>query len=225
MSYLLIILAATVLPGLFFVWLINYFDRFNREPANVIFKLFLAGLATPLPAVILEYILAPFISSTLINAFVGVAMPEEGVKLALILYFIKRNKSFDEILDGAVYAIAVSMGFAVTENIMYVFGSSNPFSLALIRSFTAIPLHALAAGFMGLAVARKKIESSGSVAGAYLTAVAIHGAYDYFLMEPLIPSFFSIILVIVLWIVLVKKIRKARRDDFIAGRFFHHDNG
>jgi RsiW-degrading membrane proteinase PrsW (M82 family) len=209
----------------------NYFDRFNREPVSLLVKLFGMGMLTPLPAVIVEYIALPLISrlppgqAVPLQAFLGIAVPEEGVKLLVLLWFINKSRDFDEILDGAVYAVAISMGFAVCENFLYVLNSSNPLAIALMRSFTAIPLHALAAGYMGLAIARSKLEKEGRIFLSYLVAVLIHGSYDYILMEPRIPSVLAVLLLVVLWPLLIKKIRKARIDDFRAGRFFHYDKG
>lgn len=224
--YGLYIILAAVLPCLFFIWLMGHFDRFRKEPKLLILKLFAVGLVTPLIASLLEGITIPLcgvLPPGLVipaQAFLGIAVVEEGVKLAAMILILRRRKEFDEILDGAVYAIAVSMGFALVENIMYVFGSEAPMAVALIRGFTAVPLHALAAGFMGLAIAREKIESKGSIAGAFVIAVIIHGAYDWFLMDQRLPNILIYPLLIAGWWLLIRAIRKARKDDILAGRHF-----
>ena len=222
----LFIILAAVLPCLFFIWLLGHFDRFRKEPKLLILKLFALGLVTPIAASLLEAITLPLcglLPSGLIipaEAFLGIAFVEEGVKLAAMLLILRRRREFDEVLDGAVYAIAVSMGFALVENIMYVFGSEAPMTVAMIRGFTAVPLHALAAGFMGLAIAREKIESKGSIAGAFLVAVIIHGAYDWFLMDQRLPNVLILPLLIAGWWLLIRAIKKARKDDILAGRHF-----
>lgn len=222
----LYIILAAVLPCLFFIWLLGHFDRFRKEPKLLILKLFALGLVTPIVASLLEAITLPLcglLPSGIVipaEAFLGIAFVEEGVKLAAMLLILRRRREFDEVLDGAVYAIAVSMGFALVENIMYVFGSEAPMAVAMIRGFTAVPLHALAAGFMGLAIAREKIESKGSIAGAFIVAVIIHGAYDWFLMDERLPNILIMPLLIAGWWLLIRAIKKARKDDILAGRHF-----
>ncbi len=165
--YGIYIILAAVIPCFFYIWLLDRFDRFKREPRLLILKLFTAGLVTPLAALLLEMVSIPLCEllpegiTIPAQAFLGIAVVEEGVKMAALVMIVRKRKEFDEILDGAVYAVAVAMGFALLENIMYVFGSDTPMSVAMIRGFTAVPLHALAGGFMGLAYARDKIESRG----------------------------------------------------------------
>jgi RsiW-degrading membrane proteinase PrsW (M82 family) len=224
--YGLYIILAAVLPSLFYIRLLDYFDRFKREPRILIFKLFAAGLATPLLAMLLEMISIPLCEllpegiTIPAQAFLGIAVVEEAVKMTALVLIVRNRKEFDEILDGAVYAVAVAMGFALLENIMYVFGSEAPMSVALIRGLTAVPLHALAGGFMGLAYARDKIESRGGLSSAFLIAVLIHGAYDWFLMDSRLPGFLIYPLLIIGWWMLVRALRKARKDDILAGSHF-----
>ncbi|RKX73327.1 MAG: hypothetical protein DRP49_07660 [Spirochaetes bacterium] len=224
--YGIYIILAAVIPCFFYIWLLDRFDRFKREPRILIFKLFAAGLVTPLAAMLLEMVsiplceLLPLGISIPAQAFLGIAVVEEGVKMAALVMIVRKRKEFDEVLDGAVYAVAVAMGFALLENIMYVFGSDSAMSVALIRGFTAVPLHALAGGFMGLALARDKIESKGGVSAAFLIAVLIHGAYDWFLMDNRLPGYLIYPLLIAGWWLLIRALRKARKDDILAGRHF-----
>lgn len=224
--YSVYIVLAAILPCFFFIWLLNRFDRFKKEPRILILKLFIAGLVTPLIALLIEWVSIPLcnvLPAGLVvpaQAFIGIAVVEEGVKLAALVWIVTKRKEFDEILDGAVYAVAVSMGFALLENIMYVFGSETPMSVALVRGFTAVPLHALAGGFMGLALGRDKIESKGGISGAFLVAVIIHGAYDWFLMDYRLPNQLIYPLLIIGWWLLIRALRKARKDDILSGRHF-----
>ena len=63
-------------------------------------------------------------------------------------------KEFDEPTDGMVYGVIASLGFATLENIYYVYVLKDYFettsmTLAIVRSFSAIPAHALFGAFMG----------------------------------------------------------------------------
>ncbi|RKX70068.1 MAG: hypothetical protein DRP60_16050, partial [Spirochaetes bacterium] len=57
--YGIYIILAAVIPCFFYIWLLDRFDRFKREPRILILKLFAAGLVTPLAAMLLEMVSIP----------------------------------------------------------------------------------------------------------------------------------------------------------------------
>ncbi|MDF1569899.1 MAG: PrsW family intramembrane metalloprotease [Spirochaetaceae bacterium] len=227
----IIIILASVLPPIIFIGVADRFDHYKKEPRKVLLRLFAAGVVMPLAALVLELVLVPL--SRMIpgglaipaEAFLGIALPEEGVKLTALFLIIRRRKEFDEVLDGAVYGIAVAMGFALLENILYVMGSGTPMAAALLRGITAIPLHAAAGGFMGLALARDRIDSKGSIGLALLVAVLIHGIYDLILLHPLLPDMLIFPVLIAGWWLLINRMKRARKDDFNAGRHYRPKGG
>ena len=227
----IIIILASVLPPIIFIGAVDRFDHDKKEPRKVLLRLFAAGVVMPLAALVLELALVP-LSRMIPNplsipaeAFLGIALPEEGVKLMALFLIIRRRREFDEVLDGAVYGITVAMGFALLENIIYVMGSGTPMAAALLRGITAVPLHAAAGGFMGLALARDRIESKGSISLALLTAVIIHGIYDLILLHPVLPDILIFAVLIAGWWVLIIRMKQARRDDFNAGRHYRPNGG
>ena len=60
-------------------------------------------------------------------AFWGAAIPEEAAKLLMLWLVLRRNRHFDENMDGIVYAVCVSLGFAAVENVEYLFANSESF--------------------------------------------------------------------------------------------------
>ena len=103
-------------------------------------------------------------------------------------YFAQARKAFNEPFDGIVYAVMVSMGFAATENIVYVFESG--FETALLRAITAIPAHATFGILMGYFMGKAKFSNNKIVLNltGLLLAVIFHGAYDFFLFIDFIPG-------------------------------------
>ena len=70
----------------------------------------------------------------------------EGVfKACVIIFYCTRKTAFDEPMDGLIYGVAASLGFAAYENISYVlyYEKGPSFDIAIVRAFTAIPMHAL----------------------------------------------------------------------------------
>jgi RsiW-degrading membrane proteinase PrsW (M82 family) len=89
----------------------------------------------------------PFLERSLLSAFIGVALVEEGVKYLGARLFSYRNRAYDEIYDGVIYCVCVSLGFATVENILYVMQTGV--STAVIRAVTAVPAHTIFAIVMG----------------------------------------------------------------------------
>lgn len=213
------VLIITALPCLLFIALIHHFSRRKRDSDILRLKLLGEGFIAPIAASIIELItfkLCDYFPEELIipaRAFLGVAVVEEGIKLAVVLMVARRQTDYNEFIDGPIYAITAAMGFALLENIIYVFSSQAPMAIALLRSITAVPLHALAGGFMGLAIAHEKIESIHRIAGAFLISVLIHGLYDWFLWDDKISNLLIFPLLVVGWLILGWILNRGRKRD------------
>lgn len=196
MSYLLI--ALTLAPAVAISGYIYWRDKFDREPLRLMLWCFIGGCISVIPTLGLELgagilinMIPTHLPVILIKAFIGVAFIEEGCKLIFLRTFAYKSKHFDEPYDGITYAVMVSMGFATIENFLYVFDSDMPLRLALLRMFTAVPAHATFAILMGYFVGMAKFK--GRNKGLYiiiglLAATLFHGAYDYFLMQKILPE-------------------------------------
>ncbi len=209
------------IPSLFLVIFFYRKDSQKKEPAPLILKTFLLGFISVLPAALIEIFIAPFLmssshlASALYKAFIIAAIVEEGIKFSVIKLFIFNRQEFDEVADGILYTITVSLGFAFFENLFYSFGS---ITVLLLRGLTAVPLHAAASGIMGYFIGKSKFESRGYLEIGFLSAVAIHGLYDFFLFYGGILSLTVLPLLIAAGIVLLKLYRKALRADRYYGR-------
>ncbi len=114
---------------------------------------------------------------------------------------------------------------SIMENILYVLGGG--WTTALLRAFTAVPMHALCSGMMGFYIGQAKFASSKDQEnrlqkrGLWI-AVGIHGSYDFLLfivpLHGLIPAFGVIPILIGNYIALRKKIKSARDEDKKLGR-------
>ena len=123
-----------------------------------------------------------------IKAFFVVALVEEFSKYLIVRFAAQRNKEFNEPYDGIVYAVAVSMGFAALENVLYVY--SYGFETGLFRAFTAVPAHATFAILMGYYMGKAKFSENRFLLNMIGLGVAtlFHGAYDFFLFINFVPG-------------------------------------
>ena len=134
----------------------------------MLFQLFFFGVFSAVPLVMLREYLTSFpeqnifhlISSSAVLIIV-LAILEELVKALALIAGVEINKQwFDRLEDGFEYALAVALGFAFTENIMYFFiiytdaGFSVDLAMNyLIRSFVTMMGHVLFTGAFGFAYA------------------------------------------------------------------------
>ncbi|MCW0180797.1 PrsW family intramembrane metalloprotease [Zavarzinia sp.] len=186
----LIMIGAALLPALVLLVYFVTSDRFP-EPKRAILGTFFLGLATALPilAIVLplgaaiEPLIADPFALAAARAFLLAAIPEEAFKLAVLLLYCRRHKAFDEPMDGLVYGVAASLGFAALENLLYVIGGGDGWlGIALIRALSAVPGHAMLGAIMGFYVARAHFEPQRAgqlIAAALLVPIALHGFYDF----------------------------------------------
>ena len=198
---------------IFTIILYIYFqDKYEKEPKGLLILGFLLGAILSIIIVTVIYIitgkLIPLtdeysIWQQFIQAFVVVALSEEFSKYIIVKYFAQPRKAFNEPYDGIIYAVMVSMGFACTENIMYVL--QGGYTTAFLRAITAVPAHATFGILMGYYMGKAKFSGNRfmlNMAGLFL-AVLFHGAYDFFLFIGFIPgisigAFVSLIIAVVL---------------------------
>jgi protease PrsW len=211
-----IILAA--LPA---VVLLVYFyrqDKARPEPLGLIWKGVLFGFVAVIPAIIAELCLAmispPGILGIIFKAFVIAALVEESIKYFFIKSFLFRNAKFDECIDGILYAVCVSLGFAFVENVVYGLRDRNAL---IIRAFTAVPMHAVATGIMGYYLGRAKVTKTEGpdllAAKGLKYAVLVHGFYDLFLFIGGLVSLVSLAILGGGWVVLRRLIKDAKEID------------
>jgi len=145
-----------------------------------------------------------FFFTIFFEAFIVAGLCEEYIKLLIIRHYAYYKSSFNGVMDGIIYTVVVSMGFACMENIIYVMNSS--WHNAIARGFTAVPLHAVCSGLMGYYIGQAKLaktkeEEKSLIYKGLWQAVAIHGLYDFLLMySEAIGTKFSVLIVpLILW--------------------------
>ena len=221
MLLMLLNILLAVVPALLFVLYFYRRDSQKREPVLLIWKIFILGFFSVIPAVVIELFLEPFTQlpyfyqSIFAKAFIVAALVEEGIKLVVVMLFVYNRSEFDEITDGIVYTITASLGFACFENILY---STGGLSTVLLRAFSAVPLHALASGVMGYYIGMTKFRHRTVIIKGLLVAVIIHGLYDFLLFTNTALAFLVIPLLLVCWFILNRRIKEALKLDRMSGR-------
>lgn len=166
----ILLVVAALVPAIVLCVYIFIKDRVEKEPIGLLLGLFGLGVVICFPAATLEGWISPIIDNifsafiyeqngglymnetpyriyTFFSNFIGVALIEEGLKF-LVMYFVTRkNKNFNSLFDGLVYAVFVSLGFAAFENVLYVLDFG--WETAIMRAVMSVPGHMFFAVMMG----------------------------------------------------------------------------
>ncbi len=191
---LLLLASAPVLTIIIYIYLK---DKYEKEPKKLLLKSFLFGaILSIVTTMIISGIVTRVFTITnefsigqqFIKAFIIVALVEEFSKYIIVRYYAQPKESFNEPFDGIVYAVMVSMGFAFTENLFYVFDGG--ISTAIIRAITAVPAHATFGIIMGYFMGIAKFSNKKWLYNltGFLVATIFHGTYDFFLFLDFIPG-------------------------------------
>lgn len=204
------IITCALLPIAVLIFYICFKDKNNPEPAGQLIKAFFYGvlstflslcLSVPFESLGLYSMGSSTLPGCIRTAFFGAAIPEEAAKFVMLWLLLRRNKYFDEKMDGIVYAVCVSLGFAALENIMYLAENSEEFvSIGIVRALFAVPGHFCFGVLMGYYYSLAKFYPNNSISNWVLALVApiiAHGVYDSILFVINLGTAFSCILIIV----------------------------
>ena len=189
-----ILIAAAVIPAIVLLGYVYRADRLEPEPPGLLWSLVWQGIIATALAVFTERLGSTLLDrycaadSTLYNVllyFVVVAVSEEGFKYLLLRRRTWNSPAFNCQFDGVVYAVFVSLGFALWENIDYVV--MYGFGTALLRAVTAVPGHACFGVFMGAFYGLARRYENYSEPGrsrlcrwlAVIVPALLHGSYDF----------------------------------------------
>jgi RsiW-degrading membrane proteinase PrsW (M82 family) len=209
MEYLLL-LAISIAPGIFLIYRYYSKDIYKKEPWVVIWKSFFWGAATVIPAGLIESSIEFSGKDTLVGMvienFFVIALTEELCKFIVIRFYSYRSVHFDEVMDGIVYGVAVSSGFATFENIFYVV--QHGLAVGMLRAVLSVPSHIFEGAIIGYWLAKSRFQNTAPIYGsifALLMVILGHGFFDFVLTYNKSEYFYlSVIPVILLgWVVKV----------------------
>ena len=183
----LILPLAAAVPGLLLLIYFNARQNYHLS-ADIVWSAVLLGAASSMLAVALEIGLsvalagtAPPLGQAMLGAYIGTALPEEAAKFFVVYWIALRHEDFERPVDALVLSVAVALGFASFENLLYVVQSEDWARTASIRAMTAVPSHVVNAMFMGYFLGRALLSDRRAHLYTLLALVApilSHGAYD-----------------------------------------------
>lgn len=175
---LLLSLLAAAVPVLFYVALLYWIDRYEKEPWWLLAAAFLWGA---IPAALLALVLNTAFSASLYallnsgpaefvaGGLIAPVIEETAKALILLAIFLFWRQELDSPLDGLIYGAVVGMGFAMVENVLYyssafMEGGQAAFNTTVLMRGVVFGLsHAFYTALTGLGIALARHSPSRPV--------------------------------------------------------------
>jgi RsiW-degrading membrane proteinase PrsW (M82 family) len=178
-----------LVPSLIWLFFWLRLARNRREPFGLILLCFILGSASVLIATMFQQGAKGLISdpTTRIVVWAGI---EEVLKFGVFYMIAYRSAYDEEALDPAMYLIAVALGFAALENILYVIKPLQSFNITAslltggLRFFGSTLLHTIASCFIGIAITLtpRAVRGFGMILGLG-GAIFLHSTFNFFILK------------------------------------------
>jgi RsiW-degrading membrane proteinase PrsW (M82 family) len=201
MAFIVSLIFAFV-PVFFMAMFVYWLDRYEKEPLILLGAAFFWGAVVAAGgAFVINTVfgigiyaitgsgdVADQATASLIAPFV-----EEGLKgLAVLIVFLFFRSEFDSILDGIIYAAIAALGFAGSENLLYIYqhgylegGWNGLWQLVFIRDVVVAWQHPFFTSFTGIGLAVARLNKNMlvkiiAIPAGYAFAVFTHAFHNSF---------------------------------------------
>ena len=220
---MLLVIITALIPVVILGWWIYKKDSLRPEPLRMLYKAFLYGMGSTFVTLVITSFLAMAgvvlydlgsFKGAVSTALFAAALPEECAKLLMLWLFLRNNPYYDEYLDGIVYAACVGLGFAGTENILYLLQSDNWLGTGIMRGITAVPAHFAIACAMGYFYSKRHFGDRSRLTAVCVLAVPviIHWVYDALAFSegifPALSVVINVLFVLLIWLVYRNTMRR-----------------
>ncbi|HSK81030.1 MAG TPA: PrsW family intramembrane metalloprotease [Thermoanaerobaculia bacterium] len=172
-------LVLSFVPAFLCAAFVYWLDRYEKEPLRLLGGAFFWGaFVAAAGALVSQMILSGGVylatgseeAADLAGSTLFAPLTEESLKgLAVLLVFLVFRREFDSLLDGLVYAGIVALGFAATENVIYLLGfaeehgTEGMLGLFVVRCILGAWDHPFYTSFIGMGLAASRLSLSGWV--------------------------------------------------------------
>ncbi|ELK45358.1 glutamic-type intramembrane protease PrsW [Halobacillus sp. ACCC02827] len=209
------ILTAAISPAVAIMTFIYLSKRIELEPLPLIFRMFVIGVIMVFPLMFIQYAFQAegVFQEPFLKSFFLAGLLEEFFKWFFLLFVAYRHSDFDHHYDGIIYGVAISLGFATIENVIYLF--ANGIEIAVLRAVFPVSSHGLFGIMMGFYMGKAKFAGEYSNRYMYIALfipVMLHTIYDYIITIKGDSWMYWITpFIVILWIISFRHIRVANQ--------------
>jgi protease PrsW len=196
---LLLAVFLSFVPAIACAATVYWLDRYEKEPKVLLGAVFSWGavvaalgalVAQTFLGGVMQAVAASEEATELAGGTIFAPLTEESLKgLAVLLVFWVLRRELDSILDGIVYAATVALGFAATENVLYLYGEytesglGGMLGLFVLRIVLGAWDHAVYTSFIGVALAMARLTRSTTLKWilpplGWVVAMGVHSLHN-----------------------------------------------
>jgi protease PrsW len=166
-------------PMLCFAFFVYWLDRYEKEPKVLLTTVFFWGVIVAAGGAYLLNTMfgigiywlsgSEQVADLATGSLIAPTVEETLKGLAVLVVFLVVRHEFDSILDGIIYAAIVALGFAATENSLYIYrgfaqeGWTGFWTLVFIRVFLVGWQHPFYTAFVGIGLAVARLNRGRAV--------------------------------------------------------------
>lgn len=198
MVFVLAIVLSFVPAFLGAAWL-YWVDRYEKEPRLLLVGAFIWGaVVATFGALVANTVFQTSVylftgsesAAEVTTAVISAPVVEEALKgLAVLIVVLALRNEFDTVLDGIVYASITALGFAATENVLYLTQASSEggigalLVLFVLRIILGLWNHAVFTSFTGIGLALARLTHNGFLKvllalGGWGLAITMHALHN-----------------------------------------------
>jgi len=188
----------SLFPVLFFLLFLFLFDSFKLVVKKnlalcIAWGMISAGIAYVINSMLFQKFNLDFkFVSHYISPF-----SEELLKCIFILFLLQK-KRIGFMIDAAIYGFAIGAGFALVENIVYMYNLNSPDLLTwIIRGFGTAIMHGGCSSLIAIILAgarNREVSNFIFFILALLTACVIHSLFNHFYISPILQTLGIVVL-------------------------------
>lgn len=184
--------AGGMFPALAWLWFWRREDRAHPEPRKLIALAFLAGMATVAVVIPIQKFAALYLA-TQTATFIAWSTIEEVMKYVAARVTVLWRRDDDEPIDPVIYMVAVALGFAALENVLFLLSPLAGETLVQtiltgnLRFVGATLLHVLSSAAIGVALAlsfyKSRAQKRRYAFIGVILAIALHSLFNLLILN------------------------------------------
>ena len=189
-----------LLPVLVFLGTLLYMESYKLVRLHLIIRVFLAGASTAVVA----YFVNGYAIEALNMEFMDYShfvspLIEESLKGFVVIYLFRRNR-IGFLVDGAILGFAVGAGFAMAENMYYLYHAADAhIAIWIVRGFGTAVMHGGVTAIFAI-IAQIMTERQTRVRlvlfiPGLLAAAVLHSIFNQFPISPILSTIATLILI------------------------------
>ena len=175
------VLIASAVP-LVFLYIVHWLNFFETHRPKLIFLALAWGAVASWLSYLVSHPLVPILGRQFVSTHTA-PIVEEIFKSLILLYLVRRA-DYTYMADGAIYGFAAGIGFAVSENMLYLsrVDVNTGLIVAIARAFSSSVIHGCATAMVGIVIGGFPLGRASHPIVALLigwtAAVLYHMAYN-----------------------------------------------